>query len=130
MVFLVNVPVGVVALVAGQYLLPRSRERHPITAFDWAGMALLAAAVVAVLLALSGLSGLGLDAATAAGLLGCGAALGRVRTAGRAGGQPTGRVGPAARQAIAGRARRGVRRLPGAVFPATEGVRVPVGSRH
>ena len=36
MVFLVNVPVGVVALVAGQYLLPRGRERHPITAFDWA----------------------------------------------------------------------------------------------
>ena len=76
MVFLVNVPVGVVALVAGQYLLPRSRERHPITAFDWAGVVLLAAAVVAVLAALSGFSGLGLDAAAAAGLLGCGAALG------------------------------------------------------
>ena len=76
MVFLVNVPVGVVALVAGQYLLPRSRERHPITAFDWQGLVLLAAAVVAVLAALSGFSGLGLDAAAAAGLLGCGAALG------------------------------------------------------
>ncbi len=43
---------------------------------DWAGVVLLAAAVVAVLAALSGFSGLGLDAAAAAGLLGCGAALG------------------------------------------------------
>jgi hypothetical protein len=49
-------------------------ERHPITAFGWGGVVLLAAVVVAVLLALSGLSGVGLDAA-AVGLLGVAAAL-------------------------------------------------------
>ncbi|MFI5610887.1 MFS transporter [Amycolatopsis sp. NPDC051903] len=57
-VFLVNAPVGVAGLIAGRYLLPRTRERTPLGRFDGAGVALLATASTAVLLAVSGLSGL------------------------------------------------------------------------
>ncbi|SEP05275.1 MFS transporter [Amycolatopsis saalfeldensis] len=57
-VFLVNVPVGVLGLIAGRLLLPRTRERTPLGRFDGAGVALLATSTTAVLLALSGLSGL------------------------------------------------------------------------
>ncbi|WP_432856686.1 MFS transporter [Amycolatopsis sp. CA-161197] len=59
-VFLVNAPVGLVGLVAGRYLLPRTRERTPLGRFDGAGVALLATASTALLLAISGLSGLAL----------------------------------------------------------------------
>lgn len=58
-VFWVNVPVGCAALVAGRYLLPRTRERTVATAFDWPGLVLLAGASTALLLAISGASGLG-----------------------------------------------------------------------
>ncbi|WIV59150.1 MFS transporter [Amycolatopsis nalaikhensis] len=62
-VFLVNVPVGILGLVAGRFLLPRTRERSPLgRRFDGAGVALLATTSTAILLALSGLSGLGLPA--------------------------------------------------------------------
>ncbi|MFI5593977.1 MFS transporter, partial [Amycolatopsis sp. NPDC051758] len=48
-VFLVNVPVGILGLVAGRYLLPRTRERRPLgRRFDGAGVALLAMASTAV----------------------------------------------------------------------------------
>jgi MFS family permease len=57
-VFLVNVPVGIVAVVAGQYLLPRTRERNAATRFDLPGLGLLAVFAVSLLLALSGASGL------------------------------------------------------------------------
>ncbi len=61
-VFGINVPVGVVAVVAGRYLLPRTRERTPLAlgALDWPGLVLLAAAATAGLLALSAGSGLAL----------------------------------------------------------------------
>jgi MFS family permease len=66
-VFLVNVPVGVVAVVAGHYLLPRTRTRASTAAFDWPGLALLAASSTALLLGISAASGLRLpDAATVA----------------------------------------------------------------
>jgi MFS family permease len=54
-VFLVNVPVGVAALVAGHFLLPRTRERGagPV---DGVAVVLLAAATTALLLVLSGAS--------------------------------------------------------------------------
>lgn len=58
-VFWVNVPVGVAALVVGRYLLPRTRERTEAARFDWPGLVLLAAASTALLLAISGTSGLG-----------------------------------------------------------------------
>jgi MFS family permease len=59
-VFGINVPVGVVAVVAGHYLLPRTRERTPLGELDWSGLVLLAAAATAGLLALSAVSGLAL----------------------------------------------------------------------
>ena len=66
-VFGINIPVGIVAVVAGRYLLPRTRERTPVAGFDWPGLGLLAVATTSLLLAVSELSGLGLpDWATAA----------------------------------------------------------------
>jgi EmrB/QacA subfamily drug resistance transporter len=61
-VFWVNVPVGCVALVAGRYLLPRTRERSALVRFDGLGLALLIATTTTLLLALSGLSGLPIPA--------------------------------------------------------------------
>ncbi|MEU3346235.1 MFS transporter [Streptomyces sp. NPDC006700] len=57
-VFWVNVPVGVVALVSGHYLLPRTRARTRVTRFDWAGLAMLAVATTCALLGVSAASGL------------------------------------------------------------------------
>jgi EmrB/QacA subfamily drug resistance transporter len=59
-VFGINIPVGVVAIVAGHYLLPRTRERTPLTDFDWSGLGLLAIATTSLVLAVSAVSGLGL----------------------------------------------------------------------
>jgi EmrB/QacA subfamily drug resistance transporter len=67
-VFGMNIPVGVVAIVAGHYLLPRTRERTPVTRFDWPGLGLLALASTSLLLAVSALSGLGLPAWTTVAL--------------------------------------------------------------
>jgi MFS family permease len=70
-VFFLNVPVGTLAVVAGVYLLPRTRGlagppggERPGT--DPAGAVLLAAATTAGMLAISALSGLGMPAWTAA----------------------------------------------------------------
>jgi len=57
-VFWVNVPVGFVAILAGQVLLPRSRHLAQRQGGDLTGFALLATAVLSGLLALSGLSGM------------------------------------------------------------------------
>ena len=67
-VFWVNVPVGVLAIVAGYLLLPRSRDLNPGRSKDVAGFALLATAIVSSLLVLSGLSGMALPPAVVAGL--------------------------------------------------------------
>ncbi|MDE2435609.1 MAG: MFS transporter [Sphingomonadales bacterium] len=48
LVFLINFPVGLLALVSGWYFLPERRSAHP-AGFDAAGMALLGAAVLGVL---------------------------------------------------------------------------------
>ncbi|MEV0970838.1 MFS transporter [Microtetraspora glauca] len=58
-VFWINVPVGLVAILAGRYLLPRTRERSRGGSFDGAGLVLLAAATTGLLLAISAASGLG-----------------------------------------------------------------------
>ncbi len=58
-VFWINVPVGLVAVLAGRYLLPRTRERAHGRAFDLAGLVLLACATSGLLLAVSAASGMG-----------------------------------------------------------------------
>jgi len=57
-VYWINVPVGIMAMVAGRYLLPRTRERSHGASFDWQGAALLGTASVALLVALSVVGGL------------------------------------------------------------------------
>jgi EmrB/QacA subfamily drug resistance transporter len=52
-VFLVNAPIGVVGVVSGLTLLPRTRSFRPRTPFDWAGLSLFAVAVGATLFVLS-----------------------------------------------------------------------------
>ena len=42
-VYWINVPVGIIAVVAGRYLLPRTRQLSRSASFDWPGAALLAA---------------------------------------------------------------------------------------
>src|SRR5580692_10905354 len=61
-VFFLNVPVGVVAVAAGVFLLPRTRRRAESRGTDPAGMILLAVSTTAGMLAISSLSGLGLPA--------------------------------------------------------------------
>lgn len=67
-VFWVNVPIGVVAILAGFLLLPRSRDLNPGRGRDVAGFVLLAAAIVSTLLVLSGLSGMPLPSSVVVGL--------------------------------------------------------------
>jgi hypothetical protein len=57
-VYWINVPVGCMAVLAGRYLLPRTRRRSRADSFDWPGAVLLAAATSALLLVLSAASGL------------------------------------------------------------------------
>jgi|SRR5579884_185004 len=57
-VFFVNVPVGIAALVAGHYLLPRTRTQASTDHFDWPGLLWLATATTTLLLGISGASGL------------------------------------------------------------------------
>lgn len=85
-VFLVNVPVGVLGLIAGRYLLPRTRQRTPLGRFDAPGLILLAFATTSLLLALSGISGLHLPgwAAALLAVTAAGAVVAFIRREGRA----------------------------------------------
>ena len=67
-VYWINVPVGIVAILAGRLLLPRTRQLSPATAFDWPGAALLAIATTSLLLALSAAAGLPVPGWAAVGL--------------------------------------------------------------
>jgi EmrB/QacA subfamily drug resistance transporter len=69
LLFVVNVPAGLVGTIAGWLLLPRSRDLAPRTRFDWRGLGLFVPAVGALLLALSlGASGqLGIPASLGLG---------------------------------------------------------------
>jgi MFS family permease len=71
-VYWINVPVGCAAVVAGRYLLPRTRQLSRTDSFDWLGAALLASATSGLLLALSAAGGLHLPGAVVAGAA-CGA---------------------------------------------------------
>lgn len=53
LLFLVNIPVGLVAFALGWFLLPRSRFLAARTPIDWRGLGLFVIAVTSVLLALS-----------------------------------------------------------------------------
>jgi len=53
LLFLVNVPVGLVGMVAGLLLIPRSRDLAERVRFDWPGLVLFVPAVVAVMVAIS-----------------------------------------------------------------------------
>jgi MFS family permease len=76
-VFGINVPVGIVAAVAGVYLLPRTRSLAPTGGWDRSGLALLGTATTAGLLGVSAASGLGLPGwATVALLILAAAAVG------------------------------------------------------
>lgn len=59
-VFGINVPVGVLAMTAGVYLLPRTRTRTATAGWDRSGLVLLATATTAGLLGVSAASGLSL----------------------------------------------------------------------
>ncbi len=48
LVFLINLPVGLIALVSGWYFLPDRRSAHP-AGFDWVGTTVFGAAVLAML---------------------------------------------------------------------------------
>jgi hypothetical protein len=65
-VYWVNVPVGVVAVIAGRYLLPRTRQFSRPGRFDGPGAALLVTWTTALLLVLSAVSGLSLPPGLAA----------------------------------------------------------------
>ncbi|WP_377272674.1 MFS transporter [Peterkaempfera sp. SMS 1(5)a] len=75
-VFGINVPVGVVALIAGHYLLPRTRSRHPAGHLDLWGLLLLALATTSALLGISAASGLELPGTAVAALFTVAAAAG------------------------------------------------------
>ena len=66
-IFFVNVPVGLIAVAAGWFLLPRTRQLAHGRGGDPAGVMLLALAAVGMLVAVSSLSGLGLPFLAAAG---------------------------------------------------------------
>ena len=66
-IFLVNVPVGMIAVLAGWFLLPRTRHLAHGRDIDLPGMTLLALAVVGTLVAVSSLSGLDLPFLALAG---------------------------------------------------------------
>ena len=68
-VYWINVPVGCLAVVAGRYLLPRTKQLNRTDSFDWIGAALLGVASTALLLALSVIGGLAAPAWTSAVLL-------------------------------------------------------------
>lgn len=64
-IFGINVPIGLIALVAGYFLLPRTRTRTT-TRLDGLGVLLLAATTTPALVAISAVSGLSLPAAAIA----------------------------------------------------------------
>jgi len=66
-IFFVNVPVGVIAVLAGWFLLPRTRQLAHGRGIDPLGVALLVTAAAGTMVAVSSLSGLGLPFLALAG---------------------------------------------------------------
>ncbi len=76
LVFYINVPAGVIGLLLGWFLLPRSRSRAPRSRFDSMGVLLLMPAVAAMLLAFSQAGSLGFTDPLVLGLLAVAVVLG------------------------------------------------------
>ncbi len=53
LIFFINVPVGIVGIVAGLLFIPRSRHLQRRVTFDWIGFALFVSATIALLTAIS-----------------------------------------------------------------------------
>lgn len=68
-VFFVNIPAGIIGILLGWFLLPRTHVKAPRTRLDWVGLALLMPAVGALLLGLSEASRLGFANLIVPGLL-------------------------------------------------------------
>lgn len=69
LIFFVNVPAGLVGMIAGWFLIPRSRHLQQRERFDWTGLALFVPALSALLLALSYGNELGWTSAVVLGAL-------------------------------------------------------------
>jgi MFS family permease len=67
-VYWINVPVGIIAVIAARYLLPRTRHLSPVGRFDWPGTGLLAMSTAGLLLALSAAGGLSMPAWAVVGI--------------------------------------------------------------
>ncbi|HEY8293793.1 MAG TPA: DHA2 family efflux MFS transporter permease subunit [Micrococcaceae bacterium] len=75
-VFFANIPAGIIGILLGWFLLPRTRHKAPRTRLDWAGLATLMPAVGSLLLALSEASRVGFASAGVLVLLGASLVLG------------------------------------------------------
>jgi len=53
LIFIVNVPAGIVGTAAAWVFLPRSRDLHALTPFDWIGLGLFVPTIVTLLVAIS-----------------------------------------------------------------------------
>ncbi|OOP64402.1 hypothetical protein BMF89_03870 [Arthrobacter sp. SRS-W-1-2016] len=69
-VFFVNIPAGIIGLLLGWFLLPRTHVKAPRARLDWLGLVALMPAVGALLLALSEAARLGFGNSVVLGLLG------------------------------------------------------------
>jgi len=68
-VFFVNIPAGIIGMLLGWFLLPRTHVKAPRTGMDWLGLVTLMPAVGALLLALSEASRLGFGSLVVLALL-------------------------------------------------------------
>jgi len=69
LIFFVNVPFGLLGMIAGVLLIPRSRNLQDTTPFDWSGFTLFFPAVVALFAAISYGNSLGWSSPSIIGLL-------------------------------------------------------------
>jgi EmrB/QacA subfamily drug resistance transporter len=81
LIFLVNVPIGLVGMVAAWVFIPRSRNLQPRLPFDWVGFGLFVPAVLALLGGLSFGNRIGWNSPLIIGLLATAVVLGVVFTA-------------------------------------------------
>jgi EmrB/QacA subfamily drug resistance transporter len=64
LIFLANLPVGIIGVVAARYLIPRSRDLGERLSFDWLGLALFVPPAAALMVTISYGNQLGWDSVT------------------------------------------------------------------